>query len=296
MMLISQSFRTLAIAAIIAGPRLAVSQAADDLIPESVQFFLDLNCYECHNDTEKKGGLDIENLRFDPNDSASMRMWTLMHDRVRDREMPPKKNLWPEEAERSEFLTTFEQTLHEISNNQQQELGRVRSRRLNRVEYENTLHDLLGIDIPLQPFLPEDQEQDGFNNIANAQQISYHLLQTYLEAADAALEAAFEKALNPETHEPRLYQPSEIAQGRNRRGNTRDPFLVDQQSISYPTSLSLPRTHAPDQGKEKRLVSHSIYCPLSQRPRGPWRLDIGTQRLLLRGKTAHVLDRQFRGS
>ncbi len=266
MMLISQSTRTLAIAAIIAGPCLAVSKAANDLIPESVQFFLDLNCYECHNDTEKKGGLDIENLRFDPNDSASMRTWTFMHDRVRDREMPPKKNLWPEEAERSEFLTTFEQTLHEISNQQQQELGRVRSRRLNRVEYENTLHDLLGIDIPLQPFLPEDQEQDGFNNIANAQQISYHLLQTYLEAADAALEAAFEKALNPRTHEPRLYQPSEIAQGRNRRGNTRDPFLVDQQSISYPTSLSyhgrMPPTKAKESGWYRiRFTARSVNAP-----------------------------------
>jgi len=266
MTIISQSFRTLAIAAIIAGPRLAVSQAADDLIPESVQFFLDLNCYECHNDTEKKGGLDIENLRFDPNDSASMRTWTLMHDRVRDREMPPKKNLWPEEAERNGFLTTFEQTLHDISDQQQQELGRVRSRRLNRIEYENTLHDLLGIDIPLQPFLPEDQEQDGFNNIADAQQISYHLLQTYLEAADAALEAAFEKALKPRTFETRLYQPSEIAQGRDRRGNTRDPFLVDQQSISYPTSLSyhgrMPPTKAKKSGWYRiRFTARSVNAP-----------------------------------
>ena len=237
-----------------------------DTIPESVQFFLDLNCYECHNDTDKKGGVDIENLQFNPNDSGSMRTWTLMHDRVRDLEMPPKKNLWPEETERTDFITTFESTLHKVSEEQQQELGRVRSRRLNRVEYENTLHDLLGIDIPLQTFLPEDQEQDGFNNIADAQQISYHLLQTYLEAADASLEAAFQKALNPRTFESRLYQPSEIAQGRNRRGNTRDPFLVDQQSISYPTSLSyhgrMPPTKAKKSGWYRiRFTARSVNAP-----------------------------------
>ncbi len=266
MMLISQSFRTLAIAILIAGPSLATSRAASDLIPESVQFFLDLNCYECHNDTEKKGGLDIENLHLDPNDSASMRTWTLMHDRVKHREMPPKKNLWPEEAERSKFLTTFENTLHEISEERQKELGRVRSRRLNRVEYENTLHDLLGIDIPLKPFLPEDMEQDGFDNIADAQQVSYHLLQTYLEAADAALDAAFEKALHPRKFETRRYEPSEIAQGRKRRGNTRDPFLIGNTSVSYPTGLSyhgrMPPTKAERSGWYRiRFTARSVNAP-----------------------------------
>ena len=59
-------------------------------VPEPISFFLDLNCYDCHNDVDREGGLNLQNLKFDPNDSASMRTWILIHDRVHDQEMPPK--------------------------------------------------------------------------------------------------------------------------------------------------------------------------------------------------------------
>ena len=240
--------------------------AADESIPESVRFFLDLNCYECHNDTDRKGGLDIEHLRFDPNDPVSIATWAQMHDRVRDREMPPKKNLWPEEVERSDFLGVFENALHDVSAERQQQLGRVRSRRLNRLEYENTLHDLLGVDIPLQTYLPEDSEQDGFRNVAESQQVSYHLLQKYLEAADAALDASIDRALKPSVFEPRLFEAKEIAQGRNRRGNTREAFLIEDTAISYPTNLSyhgrMPNTEIAESGWYRvRLKAHAVNAP-----------------------------------
>jgi len=229
---------------------------------------LDLNCYDCHNDTDAEGGLDLENLRFDPDDAASMRTWVFLHDRVHKQEMPPKdkKHLWPEEAERAEFLSQFESYLHEISDQQQREKGRVRSRRLNRLEYENTLHDLLGIDIPLKPYLPDDPEHEGFTNIADAQQISYHLLQTYLEAADAALDEAFERALQPRPLETRYFEPKEIAIGRERRGNIREPFLVEGKSVSYPTGLSyhgrMRATQTPEDGWYRiRLRAHAVNAP-----------------------------------
>ncbi len=248
---------------------LLVSRAESEVaVPEPIRFFLDLNCYDCHNDTDAEGGLDLENLSFDPTDAASMRTWVFLHDRVHEHEMPPKNkpHLWPEEAERAEFLTQFENYLHEISDEQQQEKGRVRSRRLNRVEYENTLHDLLGIDIPLKSFLPDDPEHEGFTNIADSQQISYHLLQTYLEAADAALDEAFQRALRPRPLETRYFEPEEIAVGRERRGNIREPFLVDGMSVSYPTGLSyhgrMRATETPEDGWYRiRLRAHAVNAP-----------------------------------
>ena len=35
-------------------------------IDSTIVDFLDINCYECHNDVEKKGGLDLSNLPFSP--------------------------------------------------------------------------------------------------------------------------------------------------------------------------------------------------------------------------------------
>ena len=244
------------------------SLASDSLtaLPESIVDFLDINCYECHNDTEKKGGLDMEALRFDPTDSASLGMWALLHDRVRDGEMPPKDELQPEPQERSDFLHAFEASLHDASEQQQTQKGRVRSRRLNRIEFENTLHDLLGIDIPLKVYLPEESEHEGFDNIADAQQVSYHLLQKYLEASDAALDEAFKRALKRKAFQPRIYGIDEISKGRDRRGNTRDPFTVGNTAVSYPTSLSyhgrMPNTRRQESGWYRvRLRARSVNAP-----------------------------------
>ena len=240
-------------------------------LPESVMDFLDINCYECHNDTEKKGGLDMEALRFDPADSASMRMWTLLHDRVRDGEMPPKDELQPEFRERTVFLQEFEASLHNASEHQQTSKGRVRSRRLNRIEFENTLHDLLGINIPLKGYLPEDAEHEGFENIAEAQQVSYHLLQKYQEASDVALDEAFERALRPKTFEPRVYGIDEISagprgEGPRRRGNSRVPFTIGDAAVAYPTKLAyhgrMPNTIREESGWYRiRLRARSVNAP-----------------------------------
>src|SRR5688572_5965278 len=65
--------------------------------------------------------------------------------------------------------------------------GRVVLRRLNRVEYENTVRDLLGIQTELKELLPLDTSADGFDNIGAALHTSSFLMDRYLEAADVAL-------------------------------------------------------------------------------------------------------------
>ncbi|MCH2613246.1 MAG: DUF1587 domain-containing protein, partial [Opitutales bacterium] len=159
-----------------APPPLAYARVAElpSFDPGIIEF-LELNSYECHNHVDRKGSLDLTSLPFNPDDSAAMTLWSLVHDRVRDGEMPPKEDSLVEESERADFLARFENSLHAESAKVQAKFGRARSRRLNRIEFENTIHDLLGIDIPIKDNLPEDPSQDGFSNIAEAQQISHHL-------------------------------------------------------------------------------------------------------------------------
>src|SRR5262249_56622131 len=64
--------------------------------------------------------------------------------------------------------------------------GRVVLRRLNRVEYENSVRDLLGVDANLKELLALDSSRDGFDNVGAALHISSFAMERYLEAADAA--------------------------------------------------------------------------------------------------------------
>ena len=51
--------------------------------------FLGDHCTSCHNETAKKGRLDLTRLAFDPNDAANLAVWVKVHDRVQAGEMPP---------------------------------------------------------------------------------------------------------------------------------------------------------------------------------------------------------------
>src|SRR5262249_58623681 len=76
--------------------------------------------------------------------------------------------------------------------------GRTRLRRLNRIEYVNTLRDLLGAEIDIET-LPDDGVAGGFDNVDLGLDLSSTLLERYLASADAALDAVFVSGPRPET-------------------------------------------------------------------------------------------------
>jgi hypothetical protein len=55
--------------------------------------------------------------------------------------------------------------------------------RLNRAEYEASIHELLGLDIDAGAYLPLDTKSANFDNIADVQTLSPTLLSAYLNAA-----------------------------------------------------------------------------------------------------------------
>jgi len=206
--------------------------------PKRVNEFFDLNCYECHNPVDKKGELDLESLKFDSTQLSDRSLLAMIHDRVRHGEMPPKEDSLVEPEERRDFLTEFEAKLHRASTSRQQELGRVQSRRLSQVEYENTIHDLIGVNIPVLEFLPEDTTKHGFSNIAASQQISHYLLQKYLAVVDLMLEAGFKQALEPRATYYEEFEPNQLGVGRERIANERMAvYDADHhQLLSFPTT------------------------------------------------------------
>jgi mono/diheme cytochrome c family protein len=162
--------------------------------------FIETHCVDCHDDATTEGDFRADLLGKSLGDPASHKAWSRVLARVQSGEMPPpKKKDRPPETEVHEALGALKGAFHEEALLKHGEAGRVRLRRLNRLEYENTVRDLLGIDTPLRDLLPEDALRDGFSNQTAALSISPVHIQQYLAAADRALEAASVRQARPET-------------------------------------------------------------------------------------------------
>ena len=77
--------------------------------------------------------------------------------------------------------------------------GRALLRRLNRIEYNNTINDLLGTDIKLLDRLPQDGSAYGFDTVDVGLDMAGPILERYIEAADVALDAALAHGPRPAT-------------------------------------------------------------------------------------------------
>lgn len=165
------------------------AQPAASVRPFATAFFT-THCQSCHEGDAAEGGLDVTTLVWQPNDPANLARWVRIHDRVQRGDMPPATEPRPPVAETETFGEDLSALLSAASLAVQQREGRVVYRRLNRAEYEQTLHDLLGITLPLQNLLPEDATAEGFDTVAAAHSISAVHLERYLLAADRGLAAA----------------------------------------------------------------------------------------------------------
>lgn len=177
--------------------------------------FLEQHCTECHDGEVKKGGLDLKALKFAPDDKKNFDTWVKVFDRVGKGEMPPAKKPRPEAREQGKFLAKLKTPLRDHELAQQAKDGRTLLRRLNRTEYENTVHDLLGISLPLKHILPEDTPMHGFDTVAEGLRFSQLQIEKYLEAADAALDAAIVLSRRPEGINKRYSYKDEPAIRKN---------------------------------------------------------------------------------
>ncbi|MEM1441594.1 MAG: DUF1592 domain-containing protein [Verrucomicrobiota bacterium] len=163
--------------------------------PEELDVFLDQHCYDCHDDLTSKGDLDLLSLDFDLENPQLFATWERIFDRVIHGEMPPAKKERPSEEEMQSFRESLGSPLHFVDAQKKEQDGRVPMRRLTRSEFENTLHELLGVHVPIQDLLPEDRGKHGFEKVSSVQQLSHVLLQKYQGAADLVLDEAFRIAL-----------------------------------------------------------------------------------------------------
>ena len=135
-------------------------------------------CADCHNDVDLTANLSFESMSPDAiADNAEI--WERAVRQLRSRMMPPPGGTRPTNGEVDGFVAWLEASLDQAATPYP---GHVELHRLNRTEYANAIKELLGLEVD-PGILPVEDQQDGFDNIAKALQVSPSFVEQYLEAA-----------------------------------------------------------------------------------------------------------------
>lgn len=170
----------------------------------SLAGFFERHCVQCHQGQQAASDLDLTPLTRTPIggpvDHESIARWIRIHDRIAAGEMPPAAEPRPTLAEIDQALAGLAAPIRQAERATSWAVGRTRLRRLTRVEYELTLRDLLQLPhLAVREMLPGDGQAHGFDNNADALDISHVNLARYVEAADAALDLAIATRPQPPT-------------------------------------------------------------------------------------------------
>ena len=171
----------------------AEENAPDPRLAHASSFgpFLKQHCISCHGPEKQKAGVNLAALMADGEPKIEdRREWETILDLIVAREMPPENKPQPTETMRQEMAGYLEAQLESFDCSGPSLPGAVTARRLNRIEYENTIRDLLGVEFKASDTFPRDEVGYGFDNIGDVLSLSPLLMEKYLDAAESIVDQA----------------------------------------------------------------------------------------------------------
>jgi mono/diheme cytochrome c family protein len=261
------------------------SKPGAKLDDRQVRAILQRHCVTCHGPKKAEAELRLDKLTDHFSDTAVRDRWLALVKRVEAGEMPPKGKPRPTKNEIQALAQWVQDNAH-AAFARRAAAGRVVLRRLNRVEYENTVRDLLGIEVELKDLLPEDTSAHGFDNVGDALHVSSFLMERYLEAADKALDLAIANGPQPKRMLKRysLKETHLLKSSPEKVFQTLDDGTVVCFSSSPWNAVTLSPFYPPDRGKYRfRLRVSAIQ---SAKKPVAFRIDAGP---LLMGSKDHLV-------
>jgi hypothetical protein len=169
---------------------------------QTVKPFIKSNCLTCHSARRKKGDLNLEQYQSIEAVTEDADRWEEVIRKLRAGEMPPEEEEpRPEPAQVAKVTGLVAQAIARADAARGPMPGRVTARRLNRTEYNNTVRDLLGVDLRLADGFPQDDSGYGFDNIGDVLSLSPVLMEKYLASAEQIARTA---VFGPESLKPAL--------------------------------------------------------------------------------------------
>lgn len=178
-------------------PLAAQQDAAQDTAQRIATFerefktFAEHYCNDCHTGDAAEAELAFDLIDYSAvvNDRAQ---WETIIKMIETHSMPPEDSAQPSAAEREAVLKLLDNTLYYVDCDLPHDPGRVTIRRLNRQEYDNTIRDLIGIDLKLARDFPSDDVGYGFDNIGDVLSMPPLLFEKYMDAAEQVAAAAIQ--------------------------------------------------------------------------------------------------------
>ena len=134
-------------------------------------------CFECHGDGMQEGGLDLEVFLGKETLDA-----TLLFEHLITEKMPPRDADQPSAKERAQLLRWVAERQIKPKPNAY--------RRLSRFEFNQSVNDLLGIELDLAETMPDDRGTNRFDTDRRIG-LTAQQLRAYFAAAEQLLEFAF---------------------------------------------------------------------------------------------------------
>ncbi len=137
------------IVALSAAEMLAAASFEKDVLP-----LLEEQCFDCHDATEKKGGLDLSEFKTEGAVMKDRGIWRSVYEKIESHQMPPpKRKSQPTLGEREQVMTW----IMEVAGRPDPALGardpgKPVLRRLTRLEYNNSVRDLFGLEMDVFMF------------------------------------------------------------------------------------------------------------------------------------------------
>lgn len=157
------------------------SQPAATAPGSAERALVDRYCVGCHSDKLRTAELSLEKLDLS-NPVSHAETWEKVIRKLRTGSMPPQGMPRPDAAAVDKLATYLETSLDKAAVAKANP-GRATLHRLNRSEYQNSVRDLLNLEIDAAQLLPPDDESYGFDNNADVLGVSPVLLEQYINAS-----------------------------------------------------------------------------------------------------------------
>ncbi len=155
--------------------------------------FAQTYCLECHGPERQRGKLRLDQVTAGVVDDHSYGIWKHVLRQLDHGEMPPEEaKKHPGKPEVAAIRALIAESVSATEKTGRLRREEVPLKRLNRVQYRNTMRDLLGIDTtladPTRGF-PDDRGGASFDVVADDLQMSDTLLENHLQAASQMIDA-----------------------------------------------------------------------------------------------------------
>jgi hypothetical protein len=203
--------------------------------------FMDQHCFKCHGEEKQKGDIRLDTLGLDFGDAENAISWQDVSDMLVIGDMPPEDEVRPDAAVMAEVIAAIDTRLRAAMAAQGNH-GRIAIRRLSHTALDNTVHDLLGINLGLSDNLPADPEIEGFENLAVTLDANPEMVLKLQDNAQHVAELAI--ASGPDVRADLVYAMGTIGHGDN--VEERGEFVItsssrDRKHVMWPLDFVAPQ-------------------------------------------------------